>query len=346
MNQPALKFLPSRPIHVSASGLWEFTPEALKQQDPVPVFYIHVPTYAQRDSLSQLLYASGCMPVTIEHGRSVQISELYEIYSLDPANDSPRRVEVEVYNEADPDNPIVEIQEFPKLLGDPDEMAAFLEGYWQRSAIYERLIMDWGTQEKERLIDQLHGAEKVDGMPLPPPPYSPLETARMTRMTMELLALSVPFRRLQSLYTDYSTREDLMLFRLFCAGWDGFETKPVFLKTGPLGEATVEKLRRELARRDPQNPNQDWLEVVNEIRELMVVDKELEKNSASPLGNDSSPNGSHARSAGSDDGAGPWMGSSTGPRPASGSLKTSATSSSSPSKPAAPKPKRGRTRKH
>lgn len=349
MTEPApaapFKFKPSRPVHVSAQGLWEFTPEGLKKMDPPPVFYIHIPTYAQRDSLSQLLYATGCMPVTVEHGRSVLISELYEVYDPDPENAPPRKVEVEVYNEEDPDNPIVRLEERPKLLGDPDEMASFMEGYFQRLAIYEQLILDWGAQEKERLVDQMHGAEAVEGMPIPPAPYSPREAVRATRISMDMLELSPSYRRLQSQHADYETREDLMLFRLFCAGWDGLRTKPAFLKSGPLGEATVEKLRQELARLDRQNPNQYWLEVVHEIRQLMHVDKELEKNSASPLGNDSSPNGSDARSEGSDDGDGAWTGSTTGPAPASESPQTSATSSSSQSRPSAPKKKRGRTAK-
>lgn len=349
MTTEPFKFKPTRPVHVSAKGIWEFTPEALKKSDPVPVFYLHIPTYAQRDSLSQLLYAAGCMPVTVEHGRSVLVSELYEVYALDPAAAPPRMVEVEVYNPEDPDNPTTTFEERPKLHGDPDEMAAFLEGYFQRADIYEKIILDWGAQEKERLIDQLHGAEKEDGLPLPPAPFTPRETARSTMMSMDMLDLSPAYRRLQSRYADYETREDLMLFRLFCAGWDGLETKPSFLKSGPIGEATTELLREELARLAKAagtDPNQFWLEVVHEIRQLMVVDKELEKNSESPRGKGSSPSGSHARSGGSDGGDGGWTASTTGRRPASASRRTSATSSSSPSKRGARKPKSGQTAKH
>lgn len=342
-NQHA-KFTPTRPIHLSAKGIWEFTPEALKEADPKPAFYLHIPTYAQRDTIAQLLFQNGCRPVTVEHSRSVLLSELYEVFDTNPGEAAPRRIEVE---EEDPENPgetRTVVREVPKLLGDPDEMAAFLEGYYQRADVYERIILDWGMQEKERLLDEIHSGQKtVEGVPLPPAPFTPRETSRATRMSMDMLDESPAYRRLQSQYADYEAREDLMMFRLFCAGWDGLETPVTHLRTGLLAEGCAERLREELAKLSPDNPNQFFHEVVSEIRQLMVIDKELEKNSGSPLGNDSSPDGSTARSDESDTGDGSWTASNTAPAPASESTPTSATLSKSPSRPGGRKPRRGRT---
>lgn len=341
-----IKFTPARPVHLSAKGLWEFTPSPLEKTEPKPVFYFHIPTYAQRDSLSQLLFSQNCIPVTVEHGRSVLLSELYEVYDLDPNNAPMRTVEREV---EDPDHEgefLIQTVDVPKLKGDPDEIAAFLEGYYQRADIYQEIIQEWGIQEKERLLDVIHGADKAEVTPIPPPPFTPRETARAKRLSMDMLDLSDHYRQLQSRYADYDAREDLMLFRLFCAGWDGMVAQPVFLRTGLMAESSVERLREETARLDPENPNQIYLELVSEIRSLMAVDKELEKNSASPLGNGSSQSGSRTRSAESDNGDGPWMGSNTELARPSESATTSATSSSSQSAPATRKPKPGRTAKH
>lgn len=317
------RIIPTKPVHISAKGLHEFTPEGLKGRDPECRFWLHIPTFAQRDGIAQLMFSSGVMPVTVEHGRAVLISELFNIFAL----------------------PDPETGEVPEGMqeGDPDEIASFLEGYWQRADVYEEVLGQWALQEKERLIDQLHGAEERDGYAMPAPPYTTRETARAKRLSMEMLEWSESYRKLQALYASYNEREDLMLFRLFCAGWVGLEAKPGHLKTGPLTEDCVESLREELARIDPINPNQFYLELVREIRDLMGIDKETEKNFASPPGLDSSPSGSDARSAESANGGGSWTGSSIEPIPPSESPPISATSSISPSRRGTRTRKAGRT---
>lgn len=332
---------PLRPIHISAKGQYQFSPPDLQKMEPMPVFHLWVPTFAQRDSISQLVFQHGVMPVTPEQGRSVLISELYAVYDTDPDAEGAGKRWVE---QPDPANPDETIQvQVPKKRGDPDEMAGFLEGFWQRADIYEQIIQDWALQEKERILDEFHGADRKDGTPMPGAPYTPRESARAKMIATGMLDDSSNYRDLQSKYADYASREDLVLFRLFCAGWDGLKTVPVSTKVGPLSAACVEALRAELAPLDPADPNHFYREVVQEIRQLMVVDRETEKNFASPLGIDSSPSGSEARSGGSDDGNGGWTESIIEPAPASASQPTSDTSSSSRSEVEGPKPKPGRT---
>lgn len=339
MPSPAAAALvPPRPIHLSAKGLHTFTPEGLKDRDPEVVFHIWIPTFAQRDSLSQLLFSFNVMPVTIDHGRSVMLSELYEVYDPNPATAEKRIIEQEDPDDADK---TIEI-EVEKLRGDPDEMAAFLEGYWQRADIYEQIIGQWAIQEKERLIDQFHGADKTDANAMPDPPYTPRETARAKRIAMEMLELSPAYCRLQSRYADYDAREDRMLFRLFVAGWTGFEARPVRLKAGPLTEQCVEQLREEMSTLHDDD-NQFYLEVVSEIRALMKIDQETEKNSASPRGQSSSLSGSDARSGESDGGDGSWTASNTEPVPSLESAPTSDTSLTSASGKEGRKRRRGQT---
>lgn len=307
-------------IHLSTRGLHEFTPPELAETSPAVAFQIHIPSYELRDTLSSLLFAHGLVPVSPEHGRSVLISELYEVYALpEPGSDNP------------PEG---------KLLGDPDEMASFLEGYWQRAEIYGRMNEQWALQEKERLFDELQGADVADAEPLPVAPFTPRETARAQRIAVEMLDLSEPYRALQSRYGDEEARENLMMFRLFVAGWTGLETKVARDETGKIQSETIELLREELGR---LGAHEAYRDIIREIRSLFIISGETEKNSVSPRGPGSSPSGSQASSVELDASAGAWTESNTGPTRSSASPETTATSSSSRSGRATKKGKAGRT---
>lgn len=323
----------TRIIHVSAKGTKAFTPNSFLSDDPPPknppTFTLLVPTFAQRDTLSSLLFHHGCMPMTRDHGRSVLISELYNVF----------------YPE---DDPVWSSQPIPANIqrGDPDEIANFLEGYWQQAEIYEEICVQWGLQERERILDRLGGAEETPGVPMPAPPYPARDTARAKRISLEMLEWSVPYRECQAQFADYDSREDLMLFRLFCDGWDGstaFTVPVVKDGTGKLTEDCVEQLREELA--GLLGTDNAYKEVVIEIRAMMSLDKEQEKNSESPPGSSSSPSGLSAESAELGDGDGPWTGSNTERTPPAESPPTSSTSSNSRSGAGKSKGRGGRTGK-
>lgn len=311
-------------IPLSTVGLHSYvSPVLATGKDDEPTFQIHIPSYAQRDKMASLLFAHGLIPITPEHGRAVLISEIYEVYAMPaPGEDVPPP---------------------GKQLGDPDEIASFLEGYWQRTEIYQEMVGQWAIQEKERLLDIGHGADEADLVKLPQPqgPYTIRETSRAQQISLEMLQHSTKFRELQSRYGDQEANEALMLFRVFVAGWSGFETEPVIHASGKLTAECVEQLRAELAER--LKAPVVYEDVVREIRSLMGVDKVTEKNSESPLGIGSSPSGSQASSVESDASGGAWTGSNTEPAPPSASRRTSATSSSSRSARGTKKPKSGQT---
>lgn len=289
-------------IPLSTIGKDAYTPESLTQEvrakldppqgalDPLPVFSILIPSYEQRDRIQSLLFSHGNIPVSIEHGRAVLISEIYEVYKAD---DDP------LWNE-DPTEIAGILPRYRR--GDPDEVASFLEGYWQRAEIFQKMTEHWALQEQERLRDMLLGADAREAAPFPEAPFTVRETARAQKIAVEMLDLSLPYRQLQARYNDADAEEALMLFRIFVDSWTGLETMVVKDLTGKLTGPTVEALRKELAER-LYAPNA-YAQVVARIRRSFSVDGETRKNSESPLEPDSSPSGSPVQSAELDASAG------------------------------------------
>jgi hypothetical protein len=306
------------PRHFAGSSQeWKSLKDRIGDRDIV--FRLHVPTYAQRDTLGSLLFRHGMIPLTVEHGRAVLISEIYEVYAL-----------------PDEDGTVPA----GKQKGDPDEIAGFLESYWQRAEIHNQAVEQWQMQEIERFKDELAGAPAREGDPAPIPPFTTRETARAQMLAMDMLEWSERYRECQSRYGEEEANEMLMLFRVFTAGWEGLNTLVVVDTLGKLTEATVEALRKEL---EELGAPQVYREVVAEIRRQCGVSKELEKNSESPLGVDSNPSGLNERSVELDASAGNSTTSSTTPAPRSASRRTSSTSSSSRSGAGTKKSKSSRT---
>ena len=305
----------TRPIPLTARSVREFRPPVaegatrMEGDSEVPldiVFHLREPTYQQRDTIGSILFSHGLVPVTQEQSRAVLISELYDFYAA-----------------KDPETSMVPAG---KMEGDPDEIASFLEGYWQQAELYQGIVQEWAIQEKERIFDELKGAPPRDPLPYPKPPFSTRDTARAQRIATEMLDYSESYRILQARFGEEQSLENLMLFRVFTAGWEGLQTMLCTDKMGKLTEATVEALRGEL---EALGLPSVYGEVVQELRNYFGVDKVTEKNFESPLGTGSSPSGSLAQSAELDSGAGSSTESNIEPTPPSGSTATSATSSTS-----------------
>ena len=272
-----------------------FIPPSLGERKPLIVLWIKTPTPLERDTLSSTLYRMGLREVTQEIVRATLIDELYEMY--------------------------------PE--GDADEKAAQLDSFWQISALDERSIADWHEQEQQRLLDVEHGLKDSGPIPMPTALTTPRQKAKARLLVDEITNQSERMLKILERRMDFGRQQGLALVRLGVVGLSDDETEePVALfDVGPDGAMTMrhaERLRELL-------PDNAWLELIQRIDEGFSLSEEERKNSGSPRGNGSAPNGSREPSGESASNDGKWTGSSTGPVPADESVTTTAPSSSTSS---------------
>jgi len=273
----------SNEIYLTTSRIHPFTPQTLENRDPKPVFQIRIPAFAERDQISTILFANGFVPVAVEHGRALLIEAIYETQ----VGDTPEEREAAA-----------------------EETVLWLEGYWQRAEAYNRAIEQWNEQETVRLADIDLGAPFRPQAPKPERTFTPRESARATRLGVEMLDRWQPYRELQARHASQSIIQEVLTTRLFIAGWTGLETK--FESDGQkMTEACTEALRGEIG-------VLAWDALVREVHTMFFVNGTTRGNSESPLEQSSNQDGSPNASGASGQTNGSSTGSNTEPTPSGG----------------------------
>lgn len=284
-------------IALTGLDLVEFTPPALAERDPRPVFYIRTPTFQMKDKMAALLFHAGFIPATKAQSRGVLINALYDHYDEATA----------------------------------DDHATFLESFWTRQEIHEQLIEAWQIQESTRLFDLVNGAKGLEQSPLPPAPYSMREQARQAAIITNILENDEAYRSYQGRFMSIQAEEDAMLMRLFIDRWEGVDGSTAARDgMGRLTDDCLEQLRGWLEDVLGQHGGADaWESIKTRVKQQFGAPGGLEKNFDSPPGTNSSPTGSPKPSGASASSDGSSTTSSIEPTPASVSPATSPASRNS-----------------
>lgn len=249
------------------------------------VFHITLPTFQERDEIGVLIYRMGVRQVSNQNIRSLMVSELYEIYDEETA----------------------------------DETARFLESHWQLSEQDQLDINLWTEQEIQRLADIDADADPKLIPPAKPKPE--LRTTVRNRARVDMIVQDIVDRSQrtrdkladQQMY-DTRFRNITVRIQLGKGGWTGLKTVPEFeesLGTRVVTAASLEALRGELAAVPVS-----WIELAEACADSYDVSETERKNSDSPPLNGSPPDGSSSESAASEANGGSSTGSNTGQAPA------------------------------
>lgn len=260
-----------------------------------PVFFIAVPTLLERETIGQLMFELGAMPVTRDTIRNATLEALI-------ARDD-----------------------------DGEEDAAWLEGHWQQTEIYEDQLEIWQQQENQRLIDEWHDpSKKREAFPMPEALTSLKDRIRAKNLVDEVVARDARVRRLLAAQTRYGKQYEIMGMRVHLRGWEGLETT----RSAVGGDGLPDLVTEECAEALREEIGTDaWRELWQSIDSMYGLSKEEVGNSGSPLENGSTGGGS--KSAGPETDTGISSGtptetkSSSPPSPGSASDQTTEQSSGS-----------------
>lgn len=285
---PTVPFSPDAlgtPVHDEAGNLSHVV------KHPTIQFFLHVPTWEDRDMISLRMYAMGVREVTAEQIQATILSEIFEVY-LDE--------------------------------NDADEKARFLEGFWMRQRQYSLDMVQWEEQEAIRRLDAAEAGREFEPDPKPAETTTSRDRARASILVQEVTDRS---ERLRGKLVDqqlYSRRFSQIVTRLVLAGWQGleaeaaFEVRPV-LDAQALTKDTIEKIRSELMQHDATGAA--WNELAAECERAFDLPRSAEKNSSSPPVNTSSPDGSPTKNTGSESNAGNSISSEVTDSPPASSIE-------------------------
>ncbi|MBX9814080.1 MAG: hypothetical protein K2X76_05200 [Sphingomonas sp.] len=272
-----------------------------------PTFMIKVPTTLERDMLNPRLLQLGLTTASDEAMRASMIEALYEI-------DWKSEIDGVGNNEAY-----------------ADDLADFLDGYWQREQIEVEARQRWNAQETERLLDIAAGAPVRPAEEKMPRLISPREAAKAKLLGDRVLE-TPRLRKLLAKKLDFSRRNALLLVRMHVVAVTGIEGVSLSrdVRDDALEEQAALDLRETLEQRYGKAAGEAaWLELVTQIDRLYSLDEFEMGNSASPLEKrpdrtgSTEPNGAIATSGGFS------TASNTDPVPAAGSETNIANSSGS-----------------
>lgn len=333
------------PIPTSAKRTARFTPPSLR---PVKdeesgadkggakecAFVLRIPTPSERDQIGTRLYELGVTTVSQESIRATLIDDLFNqdwAALLAPADIAAQGLE-------DPEKRAT----YNEL--EAEKRAEFLDGYWSKAQIDEMAITEWKEKEVQRRLDVAAGAKDEGPLAEPMKTVTPREHARSKLMVDDMMERSYRLRKLAAQQLDYSRRNGLMMVRVHVLDQlpKDPEAWPVTLERdaeGLLTEETVDELREHIG-------DIAYHELVNAVNGHYDLAEEERKNSDSPLGTPSDPNGSETLSGGSESNDGSSTESSTGAIQSEGSATTTGKSSGSTSAPKAKTARKsGRTAK-
>ncbi len=256
--------LPFTPPALAA--LWDSAPPTDPRPGERPVFFLRVPTWEDRDMVGIRLFRMNVREVTPNQIQALLINELFEVME-------------------DEDK--------------ADDAARFIEGFWQRQAMFQLDMSVWNEQEAQRLSDiREHPGLENDypQMPLPPERTTIRERARASMLTTFVQDNSQALRDKLADQQGYDKRYKAVIARLQVAGWTGLET-PATMHENMLTSGAIEALRSEIHELDPTG--NAWTQLVVEIESFWDLSPSAEKNSSSPPGSTSPPSGSTSQSTGS-----------------------------------------------
>lgn len=276
---------------------------SLKGRLPDAAILLKVPTWHQRDTVSTLLFSHGFIPISADMVQAFLVEALYRVFDEATA----------------------------------DEYAAFLDGFWQQSNIYNQDMQAWALQEQQRLADVALSGKEFERSPMPKPLFSPRDNARASRIGLLVLENDVEFRALQGRSLAETAETELLMMRLFIDSWVGLKTSFDAAHDEPkLSMKTIEALRNEIG-------EDAYAELKDAVAAMFNIDKVTEKNFDSPPAGGSSPTPSPAPNDGSAPNNGLSTESSTEPSPDGTSDTGTTPQSASPSSGGTPKRTRGRT---
>lgn len=219
---------------------------------PLPVFYIAVPTLAEKDTIGQLMFELGLTPTTRDQIRMATLKAL--------------------------------------LNDDREDDATFLEGFWHQKEIHENQLDIWQEQETQRRLDELADpTTKREPFEEPADPTSLRDRIRAQELVDGVVAQTYELRKLLAAQSTYTTRYATMTMRVHLRGWEGLETQREAEGGNGMPDLVTEdcldRLRDEIGR-------DAWRELHRNIDAMYSLSAEEVGNSGSPSENVSSPVGS------------------------------------------------------
>lgn len=239
-----------------------------------PVFLIKIPTATERDMLNSRLVQQGLTTVSDETMRSSMIEAIYEI---------DWRQEVDGVSD---------------LASYQDDLAAFLDGYWQRETAQIEAQQRWHAQEVERLLDIASGAPPIDPEEMPARSISVRE-AHKARLLGDRLVETPRLRKLIAKKLDFSRRNAQLLVQMHLVKVTGIDGLQIVrdVRDDVLDEQSAIDVRETLERLYGKKTGEEaWIQLVAHIDRLYSLDEFEMGNSVSPLANPSDRSGSIAAS--------------------------------------------------
>ena len=241
-----------------------------------PVFLIKIPTATERDMLNSRLVQQGLTTVSDETMRSSMIEAIYEI---------DWRQEVDGVADLD---------------SYQDDLAAFLDGYWQRETAQIEAQQRWHAQEVERLLDIAGGAPPIDPEEMPARSIS-VRDAHKARLLGDRLVETPRLRKLIAKKLDFSRRNAQLLVQMHLVKVTGIEGLQIVrdVRDDVLDEQSAIDVRETMERLYGKKTGEEaWIQLVTHIDRLYSLDEFEMGNSGSPLANPSDRTGSIVASGG------------------------------------------------
>ena len=210
-----------------------------------PVFMLAVPTLSEKETIGQLMFELGVYPTSRDSVRNATLEALLE-HGGEKAEDD----------------------------------AAWLEGHWQKTEIYEQQLELWQEQENQRLLDQWQNPKTArEAFPMPEPMTDVRDRIKAHKMVDGIIARDATVRRMLAAQTRYGRVYEIMSVRVHLRGWQGLETQREAVSELHLPdivtEESIDALREEIGR-------DAWRELWAEIDSMYALTKAEVGNSDSP----------------------------------------------------------------
>lgn len=267
MNPTAVK---ASVIPLTADNFDEFTPPSLKGAPNEYRFAISIPTPSERDRFGSRMFGLGLQPITQEQIRATLIDEVFKLHGENGEDKA-------------------------------EEIASFLDAFWQQEEVDEAAMAAWQEQERERVLDEANGAPARPAMAMPHRLNSVRSRSRAILLVNEYYQKSRRLAALSERQINFGLENDLMMARIHiqrCV--PKVETAPVLkLETDgeKLTEESIDRIRSAIGQRA-------WNELVRHIDGLYSLEKEEEGNFDSPPGKQSDQTGSPEPSGASEGNSG------------------------------------------
>lgn len=181
--------------------------------DQPGVFAIKPLTEAEFDRLGYELFRHNLVPPTQDSFRAQMIEEIFTL--------------------------------FPEA--EAEEKANQLDVYWQAEEAHQMLMADWQEAERQRLVDQGHGAPKRAPTPLPERALGVRDRNRALLLAEQVRSQSRKLRDMSVEMQTYDAHQRAGIARLVILGWTGFKT-PFERVDDIVPEETYDALRSEIGK--------------------------------------------------------------------------------------------------